>query len=330
MNRWPTLVALTLFFGGLDSAQAQVVTLSAMRAKALQTRPALAMQDARVASAEAGVDEARAPARPKVAGRLEATASPGSELVTVRDAEDGDTFIVAGSRAIDDGSDAFLPQFRYAARVGVDWNIWDFGRTDAATRAARAELKARQAEAAHTRQSLVAAVDEVYLEWLGAHERASLEAETIRHLDTKLGSLKSKVEAGGLAPSALLSIQADLAAARLRQSYADGAVSLARLAVSEAVGQPLQDSASPDASLLALGAPEKAKTTVDRTEEALAARIEAARATADLHDKRFLPQLQASASAGLRGQFSTLFPFYSARLALELPFDDGGLGAARA
>ncbi|MEM7675046.1 MAG: TolC family protein, partial [Myxococcota bacterium] len=246
-----TLVALTVFLSGvlllgdLSPAKAQVVTLHALRAKALQARPALAEQDARLASAKARIDEARAPTRPRIAGRVEAIASPGSELVTVRDADDGDTFIVAGSRAIDDGSDAFLPQFRYTARVGVDWNLWDFGRTDAATRAARAELRARQAEAAYTRQSLVAAVDEVYLEWLGAYEKASLEAETIRHLDAKIESLKSKIEAGGLAPSALLAIQADLAAARLRQSYADDAVIMARLAVAEAVGQPLEDAATP-------------------------------------------------------------------------------------
>ena len=331
----------TLFFAAFaaliftaTSASAQVVTLEQLRAKALQSRPELAVQDARIAGARARIDQANAPSRPTVAGRVEATASPGSELITVREDlgnnQEGDQFVVSGSKALGDNG-AFAPQFRYSARVGINWNIWDFGRTDAAAQAARAEMRARQAEAAQTREALVAAVDEVYLEWLGTDRRAALEAETVGRLDQRLKDLQAQTDAGGLAPSALLPIEADLAAARLRQSYADGGVELARLAVAEAIGQPLSPSAQPDPRLLTLGtATASASSAVDRQDKALAARIDAARATARLHDKRNNPQLRASASAGLRGQFDTVFPFYAAVVGIEFPMYDGGDGAARA
>ena len=189
-------VALTM----ARPATAEVVTLEQLRAAALKARPELAVQDARIASAQARIAEAEASRQPKVAGRVQATASPGSELVEVQEVDGQDTFIVAGSRTIDEGAEAFAPQLRYSARVGVEWNVWDFGRTEAASQAARAEQRARQAEAAQTRQRLIEAVDEVYLEWLGAHQRARLESETVRRLQAQLTDLRTKAEVGGIAP----------------------------------------------------------------------------------------------------------------------------------
>ena len=333
MNRFvlvPTAACMSLAFA--TPATAQVVTLEQLRAQALKSRPELAMQAARVAGAEARVEAARAPQRPRVLGRVEATASPGSELITVNDADGDGAFVVAGSKALGDGIEAFEPQLRYSAQVGVDWNVWDFGRTDAATRAARAELRARQAETAQTRDSLVVAVDEVYLEWLGAHQRAELEADSVKRLTQRAQDLESRVQAGSLARSAVLPVKADLAAAKLQKSYADGAVRLARLAVEEAVGQTLGETAVPDPNLLRFGeaSSQTASAAVDRTDEALAARADAARATVGVYDKRFMPQLRVSGSAGLRGQFGTVFPFYSAMLGLEIPISDGGQGAAQA
>ena len=346
------------------SAANRVITLEQLRARALKHRPELALQEARVAGAKAGVGVAQAPQQPKIAGRVEATASPGSELVTVQEVGTNEEFVVAGSKALGDGIEAFEPQLRYSAQVGLDWNIWDFGRTDAATQAARAELRARQAEAALTRQSLITAVDEVYLEWLGAYERAKLESNTVERLAQRTRDLFARANAGGLAPSAVLPVRADLAAARLRESYADGAVSLAQLAVEEATGQPLPSGAAPDPRLLNYGAVRSSAAPATTTstsstpatqqtaatgvagllpndfgdpldpdeaqDKVLAARADAARAQLRLHDKRFMPQLRASGSAGLRGQFGTVFPFYAAGLGLEIPISDGGDGAARA
>ncbi len=352
-------IGLGVVFGALMTALSpasvawgQVVTLQQLRARALKGRPELALQDARLAGAEARVAQAKTPLLPRVSGRVEANASPGSELVTVNDINTNDEFIVAGSKTIDDGLDAFDPQLRYSARLGVTWNVWDFGRTDAATQAARAELRARQAEAAQTREALIVAVDEVYIEWLGAYERARLEARTIERLNERIAGLKTKISAGGLAPSALLPLEADLAGAELRRDYAEGAVEIARLAVEDAVAQPLAPNAIPDSSLLDAferpstnGDPpsaekpaekpdekpaEKPDEKPDRAADALAARADAARATARLHEKRYAPQLSASASAGLRGQLDTLFPFYIAGVGLEIPLYDGGEGSARA
>ena len=333
LNPWAVLSTAAVVLGTAASAEAQVITLEMLRARALKARPELALQDARIASAEARVAEAQAPLRPRVSGRVDATASPGSELVTVQGIDPNEQFVVAGSKALDEGIDAFAPQLRYSARVGVEWNIWDFGRTSAAAQAARAERRARQAEAAQTREALVEAVDEVYLEWLGAHERARLETETIAALKRRIDDLQAKADAGGLAPSALLPIRADLAAAELRQAYAHGAVRLARLAVEDAVGGPLADDERPDPQLLTRGAQAttaSSSTAVDRTDEALAARAEAARATARLHGKTHMPRLLASASAGIRGQFSTVFPFYAAVVGMEFPLYDGGAGTAKA
>ena len=83
--------------------------------------------------------------------------------------------------------------------------------------------------------------------------------------------------------------------------------------------------------MLAYGAASAAPSDApDTLDDALAARADAARATARLHAKRYAPQLFASASAGLRGQFDTLFPFYAGIVGMEFPMYDGGEGHARA
>lgn len=313
--------------------ESEVVTLEQLRAQALESRPELALQEARIAEAAARVDEAEAPLRPQVAGRLEVTASPGAELVTVEDVDVGGEFVVAGSKAITEGLEAFEPQIRYSAQVGLTWNLWDFGRTDAATRAARAERRAREAEAAQSRHALVSAVDEVYLEWLEATERARLEKEAVERLTARLRDLRGLVDAGTLARSALLPVEADLAAARLRQSYADDSATLAKMAVGSAVGRALPEPATPDVRLLSIGddlATKTATITRDPVDEALSARMEAAWAAADVHDRRNLPQLGAAVSAGVSGQFATVFPFYQGLLSMQFPIYDGGAGAAQA
>ena len=325
-----------------------VVTLQQLRARALGARPELSLHDARLAQASAKIDEAKAAQRPQVAGRLEALASPGSELIRVENLEGvdrsdptdrGDEFIVGGSKTISDGSEAFEPQARYSAQVGVEWTVWDFGRSAAAIGAARAERRAREAEAAQTRDALVRAVDEVYLEWLGAVERAKFEAGAVRRYLERRTDLKERAAAGTLAPSAVLPLNADVASARLRESYADSAVRLARLAVEEAIGGALAPNATPDPHLLTMGAP-TATAAADRSagsagsddpaDRALGARVQAARQLAELHDKRYLPQLKAAVSAGIRGQSLTVFPFYAATIGLDFPLYDGGSGSARA
>jgi outer membrane protein TolC len=309
-----------------------LVRLSELRAQALKDRPELAAEDARVAQAAARVDEAGAARRPEIAGTVETSVAPGGQLVELPASVTGDgPLLVQGSPTLDQGGAAFEPQVRYAGVVGVDWNVHDFGRTEAAERAARAEARAREADRALTRRRLLSAVDATYLEWLAAERRAHAEAETVVRRRAALEDAKGRVEAGALPPSALLPLKSELAAAELSAAYAKDAELRALRAVGRAAGAPLPEDARPDPSLLELGAnPLEAQPREAPEAAALQARVEAAEATAELHDRAGRPQLTASAQVGVRGQLEDFFPVYRGAIGLRLPLWDGGEAAAKA
>ncbi len=304
----------------------EVFSLGAARAAALDRRPELTAASARVESAAASAERAEAASRPKVAGTLELSAAPGGLLVELPAGEllgIENPLLVQGSPTLDQGSAAFAPQLRYAGLVGVEWMLLDFGRAEAAVRAARAERRAREAEVAATSVGLVRAVDGAYLEWLAATERVAHEAEAQRAVVARKAAVVMRIEEGALAPSARWALETEVASHELRLAHATHAAENAALALSEAVGG-LPAGAAPDRALLELGAERSLQEPEDPALDALGARIDALSATVDLEERAGLPALGIDLQVGLRGQELSLFPVYRGALSLKLPIWDGG------
>lgn len=321
---------IRILIGGLlfaaSAAEAAPVRLGEVRAHALAARPELRGQAARVAAAEARVREADAADGPRLEATVDGSVSPGSKLVSI--GEGNDEVFVSGSPAF--GQDgAFVPRLRYGAMLGLDWALFDFGRSEAATRAAEAESEARRAELASTRADLVRAVDGAYLQWLGAFARWRSASVQQAYLRSELEEGRRQVEDGLLAPSDLHVAEAELVRAELRLAYAEETLQRARHAVADASGMALEADAEPDLGLLELGAPPEREAASVSSTEVGQARLRAARASAEAKGADGRPVLAVSAKAGLRGQEGEFFPVYQGQVGLRIPIWDGGLRSAR-
>lgn len=321
--------AVLMVLGTSKTAEAQeVLTLQAARASALAARPALAIQRAQQKEASAKTEEAKSARLPQVSAGLDVSASPGGQLVKLdSDFVEGldQDVLVSGSPALGD-SGAFEPQFRYGAMLGVSWQVYDFGRTEAAIRAAEAQRAAKSAEGAAVKQDLLRAVDSAYLHWLAAHERARFQSLEVSTAKKKLETLENEIELGVSAPSSRLALKAEIARARLREAYAVQAEKRALIALGDAAGAPFHPGTKPDVRILELGQ-EKAEV-VDRA-AAAEAQLRAAELALESAKKAQLPTLALSGQVGVRGQVSNLFPVYQGRVGLEFPIFDGGGRDAR-
>lgn len=332
--RWVYLCFAWLGLVPSVAAHAEVVTLEAMRAQALKQRPELALSSAQMGKAAAQVRRAQAGQRPRLVGQLEGTASPGAELIELDCTNDAANcegrLLVAGTRPFEEGADAFVPLARYGANLGLNWNLYDFGRTAAAEAAAEAELRATEADEQAVRDRIVAEVDRAYLAWLRAVAQSNLQTEATRALRTRLANLETRVEAGALSKSSLFGLQTDLAQAELDLASAAAYAQEARMALASTTGGGLGSSAEPDFAWLdRVTAPPTSEAPAP-TALALAAREAAAQAQMKLHQRSTAPQLSLSGFVGLRGQNTQLFPAYQGMLRLTLPLWDGGVGAAQA
>ena len=329
------ILVCLLFVAFSRAAYAELLTLEDARQFARATRAEMAVHQARLDRAHALIRRVGATRRPRLVGTFDLEAAPGSELVFVKgsldeaDLDNGEPFLVAASRPIDEGIEAFAPQFRYGAFVGVEWNLYDFGRTAATRTAAHAEERARRADRVVAERVLTTQVDAAYLAWLGAEERAALEEDNIRAARRRLADLEVRVGAGSAAPSTRLAARADLAIAELAQAEVESERRTARLLLEETLGRALAPDAHPDPRLLDRIRVSTA-TGADPAAAAWAARADAARATAKSHLARTRPQLTASALAGVRGQLTTVFPAYRAQVTLQVPLWDGGVARADA
>ncbi|MCS6798253.1 MAG: TolC family protein [Myxococcota bacterium] len=315
---------LVVATGWTPKAQADVVPLSTLERAALE-RAGLEALEAGERAARAVLERAGASRRPRVALSAGLTASPGGELV--RFEEVGETWLVQGTRGIQD-PESLLPQARWMAGVGLRWDVLDFGRSAAATRAARAAIEAREAATAIERDRVVRGVRAAYLAWVAATASERLAEQRARAARERLMRLEGLVQSGVRPPADLAPARADETRARLELVRSRGEVAFARLAVAEAAGVTLDEASVPDLSVLdASGDAESTGADAGREHER---RAEAASAMADAHERASGPLLSVSGELGLRGQMQHVFPAYRAELILSWPFADGGESAARA
>ncbi|HWP06236.1 MAG TPA: TolC family protein, partial [Polyangiaceae bacterium] len=179
------------------SAHAEPVRLEELEQRAVQNRASLVAARSRVDMAEARVDVAKVPYYPTLSATAELDAAPGGRLIKVQDVSSTDPtpYTVSGSRTITEQG-AFIPRFRYAGTMAFSSRLYDFGRTAASVRAARADRDASAAGVSAERRSVVVEVRAAYLGWLLAFGTRQILAESAADSAALRASVEAHVAAG--------------------------------------------------------------------------------------------------------------------------------------
>jgi outer membrane protein TolC len=319
--------ALLFVAFGEGTASAETVRLEELEAVALARRGSLSAARARIAGARSGVDVAKAPSRPTLMGELSGEAAPGGRLVRVAD-QNGDEYLVQGSRALGEEG-ALIPDLRYGAGLSLAGRLFDFGRTDEAVRAARAELGATRLDERAERRAVLRDVDDAYLDWLsavGARDVARRRAESARALRESAEGLGVEGAASGAEAEPA---RHDEARAALELERAETDVVLSRLALERATGRALPPNAEPDLRVLEVAPPSPSRED-DPEPAALRRRAEALSAQAAAHRATARPILSGVVELGVRGQTENVFPLYRVGVELSVPIAGGGIESASA
>lgn len=308
-------------------AAAEVVSLETLERRALEQNPSLDAVSAQARGARAALRKAKSAHQPRLGLSIDGTASPGRQLVTVRD-ETGTSYLVQGSRELGD-TGAFEPQLRYGLGLDLDSNLYDFGRTSLAIAAGKTTHAAVQAQREAARSELAHAVRDAYLIWLNAHELARYAGEAAGEAQTARERAAALVSEGSLPRAELAPAEAEALLSRIEHERALGELANARLALEQVVGAPLPENGQPDLSILERSPIPATKVEVPRL-RALRLEQSAARLTARSYRRERAPRLAATTSAGLRFQGYQAFPAYSVGLSLIWAAWDGGIAAADA
>jgi outer membrane protein TolC len=316
------------------AAQAETVRLEALEQRAVSNRASMAAARARVDGAQARIDLARAPYYPTLSARAGVNLAPGGRLVSVQDYREARSnpnaapYRVSGARALGT-SGAFEPDLRYETTLSLGSRLYDFGRTAANVRAARADREATVAAVRSEGLSITLEVRAAYLGWLSARATRDILAQTAREATALRENVQAHVAEGSRPGAELASARLEETRAALDLDRGEGALEAARLDVEQATGEPLSKTAEPDLSLLdRTASPVVRNAHPDVT--MLERRSEAASATAEAHTHRYAPIVAAGVDAGVRGQATTAFPLYQLGLSVTVPLLDGGVESASA
>ncbi len=329
MSRQATkaMLLLALLSAGTRLARAEVVRLEALETRAVARRATLGVQRARVEAARADVAVARSAYYPNFSLNFDAMAAPGGRLIRVRD-DNGDEYRVQGSRALGEPN-AFDPQLRYGATLALVQNVFDFGRTSAAVRAAESNIEAAQSDASAAGARVVVEVRAAYLAWLGATLMERAASEGVKQAVSLREHVVQRV-AEGVRPAAdVLAAEREVALAELEELRMRGRLQAARIELERVSGAPLPEDASPDLGLLEQAGPLLRNQGVSDA-AVLRRKAEAARALSRMYEQRRAPAITASAEAGIRGQSDDLFTYYRVGGQLTIPLWDGGAESGRA
>lgn len=207
---------------------------------------------------------------------------------------------IAGTDFLQDPSQiVWTPYLTTAVGIGLDQEVFDFGRIDAARHAADAELEAAQARTAATELGVEARAREAYVAVQAAREvlRASAAART--RAEEVVRGTRAFVDQGLRAPVDAARAEAELARYVVAVEHARAAVHVARAQLAAAIGaDELElDAADPPAPV-ALPPLTEALARVDAVPElaAAAAEARAAHARVDAANAELLPDLRLIAT----------------------------------
>jgi outer membrane protein TolC len=321
-------------------ARAEVVSLATLEQNAISNRPALAREGARARAASADVEKAASAYYPQFVLRGTADVGPGRQLVRYP-GDNGTSYYVAGAPDVKGGSQAYVPSTRTGLELNGSANLYDFGRTKAATEAARQSEAAARGGRDVTEAELREAVRESYLGWLLNHELKRRAEDALKEASARRERVSALIGEGVKPKGELTPARADELLTRLELQRAERDLEQARLVLSHQSGILLTPAHEPDVALLQVEAslPDQSSFEANRR-RALMQRLKAAQAMADAQKTLNRPQLGVGLSAGVRTSTQQVipppdtdekiekkfkvFPLYGAGLTLNIPLWDGG------
>jgi outer membrane protein TolC len=121
-------------------------------------------------------------------------------------------------------------------RIALSQLLWDFGRTWAATDAAKASAESTREAAEIQKDLIVLAVKEFYFNQLFAARLVVVNAQALERAELNLRSAKGFFDVGTRPKSDVTRAEVDVANARVDLIRAQNAVSLARIALNTSMG----------------------------------------------------------------------------------------------
>ncbi|MEO7132863.1 MAG: TolC family protein [Vicinamibacterales bacterium] len=243
------------------------------------------------------------------------------------------------------GTDTFESAWGSAAGLLFSAEVFDFGRRSASVGVAHAQAASSAAQVSLARLNAGVAVADAYLTALGAQQTVLAARANVGRLETLHGMVKAQVDAE-LKPGADQSrIDAELAAARNRLVTAEQVLSIAKLAIAEAMGRADLDVALDPGSLLSFQPVLPGADKPSANHPAVIAATELAKAAdlrRDVTRLSFRPRLFFNGALAARGSGANVdgtiegahglwpdVPNWAAGLTVSFPFLDFAANRAR-
>ena len=253
-NRLCTLLLVSTACLAPRVASAEPVKLEELERRAVMNRASMTAARARVDGAEARIALSKVPYYPQLSAKAGVNLSPGGRLVNVCEAnaansatsvcEPDHQYVVGGSRALGD-PDAFAPNFRYEGTLSLTSRLYDFGRTAASVRAARADRDASFVGVRAERAAIEREVRAAYLAWLGAAGTRAILAENAADTTALRTSVEAHIAEGSRPGAELASARYEETRALLERERPDAELDGARLVLEQVTGSPLSNTAEP-------------------------------------------------------------------------------------
>ena len=345
-RRYSTVLIIALALISVCSSSAQelpaVLTLANAVDTASRQYPSTLEAAARSVAAEERVNEVKASKTPRIDGLWQWNRASRNNVFGLLLPQ---SVIPAISGPVL-GTDDFESAWGSAAGLLFSMEVFDFGRRSAAVRAADAQRAATQAELELARLNAGIAAADAYLSVLGAQEVVVAANANVSRLQVLAGVIKAQVDAE-LKPGADQSrIDAEFASAKNRLIAAEQSLSLARLTLAQALGQPdINVSLEPGqllerAPALAPGVDDNTANPALRAAEQFAV---AAQSELEATERLFRPKIVLNGALAARASGANLngtidnskglvpdVPNWAAGLTVTFPFLDHGGDRARA
>lgn len=325
-----------------SQAQAQTpLAIGDVVAAASRELPAVTEATARSTAATAAIDESKTAYWPRLDGLWQTNRASRNNVFGLLLPQS----IVPPISGPVLGTDSFDSAWGSAAGLLFSAEVFDFGRRSAGVEAARAQASASEAQATLARLAAGIAAADAYLSALGAQQTVVAMRANVTRFETLQRSVKAQVDAE-LKPGADQSrIDAELAAARNRLILAERTLSLAKLAIAEAIGRPDLDVVLDGGHLLA---PPPVTTALDAAWTDHPAIIAATRAVTvtelkrEVTERTFRPRIYFNGALAARASGANVdgtidgshglwpdVPNWAAGLTVSFPFFDRAANKAR-
>jgi outer membrane protein TolC len=195
-------------------------SLDEVVAIAIENQPQIQARFGDYAASLARINQALSPMLPQVS----------SSVTGVRDDSASRTFSATGSTFTG------VVESTLAGRIAASQLLWDFGKTWAATNAAKAQAEVSREDIELQKDLIVLAVKEQYFNLLFAARLVVVNAQALDRAELNLRSAKGFFDVGTRPKSDVTRAEVDVANARVDLIRAQNAVSLARIALNTAMG----------------------------------------------------------------------------------------------